>query len=117
MTRRELFSLLAATAARGEGFPGTPYHRYSRCLPDYLRGLAKHAAEKRQAAIARLVSPGAIEARQKWVQATLWKLIGGMPERTPLNATTTGSFERDGYRVDNIIYESRPELFISANLY
>src|SRR5260370_39862018 len=109
MTRRELFSLLAATAARGEGFPGTPYHRYSRCLPHYLRGLAKLAAEKRQTAIARLGSPGAIEARQKWVQATLWKLIGGMPERSPLNARTTRSFERDADRVEKISYASRPE--------
>jgi dienelactone hydrolase len=51
------------------------------------------------------------------VRATLWKLIGGMPERTPLNARTTGSFERDGYRLEKVIYESRPSLFVSANLY
>ena len=40
-----------------------------------------------------------------------------MPERTPLNARTTGSFEREGYRVEKVIYESQPGLFISANVY
>jgi len=54
-----------------------------------------------------------MEARQKWVRETLWKLIGGMPVRTPLNARTTGSFEREKYKVE----KSRPGLFISANLY
>jgi len=128
MTRRELFSsfLLSGAAstvtfpgraAERAPFPGTPFHAYSRCLPDYLRGLARKAVEKRDAELAKLVTPAAIEARQKWARQTLWKLIGGMPERTPLNARTTGSFERERYRVEKVIYESRPGLFIPANLY
>jgi len=129
MTRRDLFSslLVAGTAhtfrsaaqAAGEAaaFPGTPFHPYSRCLPDYLRGLAKKAVAKRDAELAKLTTPEAIKARQKWARETLWKLIGGMPERTPLNARTTGSFERDKYKVEKVVYESRPGLFVSANLY
>lgn len=107
---------LPARAAE-EAFPGTPFHHYSRCLPDYLRGLAKKAVEKRDGELAKLVTPAAVEARQKWDRETLWKLIGGMPERTPLNARTTGTFERDNYKVEKVVYESRPGLFISANLY
>jgi dienelactone hydrolase len=128
MTRRELFSSFLFTGAAGTltlpgraagqaPFPGTPFHAYSRCLPDYLRGLAKKAVEKRDAELAKLVTPQAVDARQKWVRETLWKLIGGMPERTPLNARTTGSFEREHYKVDKVVYESRPGLFVSANLY
>jgi len=128
MTRREVLASLlvsgvtstrvlsAATTALPR-FPGTPFHPYPRCLPDYLRGLAKKAVEKRNAALGKLVSPAAIDARQKWVRATLWKLIGGVPERTPLNARTTGSFEREGYRVEKVIYESQPGLFVPANVY
>jgi len=127
MTRRQLLSSFLVTGAANtvalsspsadEPFPGTPFHNYSRCLPDYLRGLAKKAAEKRDAELAKLVTPAAIEARQKWIRETLWKLIGGMPERTPVNARTTGSFEREDYKVEKVIYESRPGLFVSANLY
>ena len=128
MTRRDLFSSIIfagaaptlarpAHAAEQAQFPGTKFHPYWRCLPDYLRTLATKAAEKRDAELAKLTTPAAIEARGKWARETLWKLIGGMPERTPLNARTTGSFERDKYKVEKVVYESRPGLIVSANLY
>lgn len=127
MTRRNLLSSLLAGGAAGtlavrraagqSAFPGTPFHDYSRCLPDYLRALAKAAVEKRDAELAKLTTQQAITARQKWARESLWKLIGAQPERTPLNARITGSFERDRYRVDKVIYESSPGLFVSANLY
>ncbi|MGB9605446.1 MAG: alpha/beta hydrolase family protein, partial [Bryobacteraceae bacterium] len=40
-----------------------------------------------------------------------------MPERTPLNARVVGSFERPGYRLEKVVYESRPGVIVSANLY
>jgi hypothetical protein len=40
-----------------------------------------------------------------------------MQHRTPLNARTVGSFEREGYRVEKLIYKSQPNFYISANLY
>ncbi len=128
MTRRGLLgSMLLCAAPRlysapqmdkaATGFPGSSFRDYSKCLPSYLSQLANAATQKRNAALAKLTSPAAIKARQEQVRDTLWKLIGGQPERTPLNARTTGSFERDGYKVDKLIYESQPSLFVSANLY
>jgi pimeloyl-ACP methyl ester carboxylesterase len=128
MTRRELCgsALLYAVAnvTRSsqvmhplKGFEGTKFHAYSRCLPDYLSGLAHQAAETRNTALAKLVSPMAIQDRQKWARQTLWTLIGGTPERSALKARVVSSFEREGYRVEKIIYESRPSLFVAANLY
>jgi dienelactone hydrolase len=67
--------------------------------------------------IAKLKSAGAVQRRQAWARETLWKLVGGQPERTPLNARTVGSFERPGYRVEKIVYESQPRLHIPALLY
>jgi cephalosporin-C deacetylase-like acetyl esterase len=41
-----------------------------------------------------------------------------MPPRTPLNARITGSMERpDGYRIENIVFESSPKLYVTGNLY
>ncbi len=128
MKRRELFrsTLLCAISGipiRSQGasdktaFPGTRYRRYSRCLPDYLSNLAARATHQRETALARLTSPASIAARQAWARATLWDLIGGKPGRTPLNAQVTGSFERTNYRVDKVVYQSRPNLFVTANLY
>jgi dienelactone hydrolase len=110
----------AAAGAPGfaqQAFPGASYRQYNRCLPDYLRDLARRAYQLRNAGLAKLTTPDAIRQRQAWARATFWKLIGGMPERTPLNARTVGSFERDGYRVEKIVYESRPNFHIPALLY
>ncbi len=100
-----------------ERFPGTVYRDYSRGLPDYLRGLARQAYERRNRELAKLTTPEAVRARQEWARETFWRLVGGGPERTPLNARVTGSFERAGYRLEKIVYESRPNFHIPANLY
>ena len=40
-----------------------------------------------------------------------------VPEKTPLKATITGSLKADGYVVDMLHYQSRPRLYVTANLY
>jgi len=50
--------------------------------------------------------------RRKLVQS-----FGKLPEKTPLNPKITGRFERSHYIVEKIIFESRPSLFVTANLY
>lgn len=118
MTRR-LFMSLAAAGAYGPALKGEAlrYREYANCLPDYLRSLAAESYEKRNRALASLTTPEALRDRQQWTAETFWKLIGGMPERTPLNARVTGSFERSGYRVENVVYESQPNFLVSGNLY
>ena len=123
LTRRQLLSMTAAIAAfpgvvHGQGaVPAANYRSYSRCLPDYLRILAQRAYNLRNQEIAKLTTTAAIRDRQRWVRKTFWKLVGGTPERTPLNARTVGSFEREGYRIEKVVYESQPRFFVPANLY
>lgn len=95
---------------------GFYYRDYSKCLPDYLSSLAHTAYEKRNAILDSLTTPEAVRQRQHWVRDTFWKLVGGQPERTPLNARITGEFTRPGYRLQKLVYESRPRVFVSANL-
>jgi len=40
-----------------------------------------------------------------------------MPPKTPLRATVTGTLTGDGYVVDKLHYQSRPKLYVTANLY
>ncbi|MBL8229502.1 MAG: prolyl oligopeptidase family serine peptidase [Bryobacterales bacterium] len=93
------------------------YRDYSRCLPDFLGGLAQQAVARRGAELDKLTSVAAVEARKRWIREMFWKLVGGEPQRTPLNARTTGTLDRDGYRVEKVVYESQPGFHISANLY
>jgi dienelactone hydrolase len=134
MTRRELFgraAMLGAAAigARGQvkgppsqTAPPIRYRQYARCLPDYLEALAADAYARRNRRIAALHTPGEIRAYQAWARATFLRLAGGLPERTPLsvstpNVRTTGAFDRERYRVEKLVYESLPGLFVTANLY
>ena len=122
-SRREILALAAMgallrrRAGAQQDAPAIIYRDYSRCLPDYLRDLAERAYQSRNRAIASLTTPDAIRERQRWTTETFWKLVGGMPERTPLNARTVGSFERPKYRVEKVVYESQPDFHISGTLY
>jgi hypothetical protein len=93
------------------------YRHYARCLPDFLSDLAEAAYKLRNIEIATLTTSRAIRVRQQWVRETFWKLVGGTAERTPLNARTVGSFDRAGYRLEKVAYESQPGFHVSANLY
>lgn len=43
--------------------------------------------------------------------------IGELPQRTPLNPRIVGTLQGQGYRVEKILLESRPNFHVSANLY
>ena len=40
-----------------------------------------------------------------------------MPPRTPLSARVTGGFDRETYRVENVVFQSLPGLYVTGNLY
>jgi hypothetical protein len=40
-----------------------------------------------------------------------------MPPRTPLNPQKTGLLEEAGFKVERIVFESMPKLYVTANLY
>lgn len=98
-------------------FPGTKYQAYCRCLPDYLSRLSRDAVRKRESALSQLNSADSVGQRQTWVTETLWQTIGGKFEKTDLRARVTGELKEAGYRIEKLTYESRPGLFVTANLY
>ncbi len=40
-----------------------------------------------------------------------------LPERTPLNARITGTLKRDGYRIERLVFDSRPNFPVTALVY
>jgi hypothetical protein len=112
-SRREVLALAAMGAVlrrhagAQQGAPSIMYRDYSRCLPTICATWRSGLYQSRNRAISSLTTPAAIRKRQQWVTETFWSLIGGMPDRTPLNARTVGSFERPKYRVEKVVYESQ----------
>ncbi|MBE0534312.1 MAG: acetylxylan esterase [Phycisphaerae bacterium] len=99
-------------------------------LPEQLDGGAPRDMMKRYfvAEAARLgrqwqtdyearVTPEQIATYQAGMKAKFVEAIGGLPERTPLNARVTGVIERAGYTVEKVIFESRPRHFVTALLF
>ena len=111
--RRMIAATLAAPALKAQ----IAYREYARCLPDYLSSLAAAAYVRRNQRVAALRTPAEIRSYQTWARATFTRLAGTLPERSPLNVRTVGAFERERYRVEKLVYESRPGLFVTANLY
>ena len=73
--------------------------------------------EAADAAIAAIRSPKELSAKQAEWRATWLDAMGGLPaERTPLNARVTGVVECDGFRMENIVFESLPGVFVTAHL-
>ena len=117
ISRRSLLALAPLGALAQRPYPGVAYRDYSACLPDFFRVLAKRAYDHRNREIARLTGKDAIVARQRWVKQTLWNLIGGEPQQTPLNPSIVGGLERPGYKLEKVVYQSRPGFFVTANFY
>ena len=83
---------------------------------DYVARLRTLAARyDRQLAALRTREDAMKRVRQ--ARRKLKRLFGTFPNRTPLNVCMTGRLERRGYRIEKLVYESRPGLFVTANLY
>ncbi len=84
---------------------------------DHLQKQAYAALDRRSQAYEELKTPEQITQYQQRLQEFFKKQLGGFPERTPLNAQTVRVIDADGYRIENVIFESRPNHRVTANLY
>jgi cephalosporin-C deacetylase-like acetyl esterase len=59
------------------------------------------------------------EARKPRLRREYLDMLGlwPLPEKTPLRATVTGTLERDGIVIEKLHYQSKPGLYVTANLY
>ena len=101
--------------ARRPGRRHTPAERYEL----FKKNLAQRAAAITRDQFQGIDSLDDWKRRAPGVRRQLLDMLGldPLPPRTPLNARVTGGFERDGYRVENIVFESRPKLYVTGNLY
>jgi len=66
-----------------------------------------------------LESPAAwSQKRDEYRRQLLWMLgLWPVPKHTPLNATVTGTLDRGDFVVEKLHFQSRPHLYVTANLY
>ncbi|MCL4215970.1 MAG: acetylxylan esterase [Candidatus Hydrogenedentes bacterium] len=121
MTRATLICLmlcLQANVVHGQDWKVLPETETPR---DPLKALLIEqidtALDKRAEAYEAVENGEQLEAYQKRLHDFFIRQLGGLPERTALNARVVGTLERDGYRVEKIIYESLPGFYVTAALF
>ncbi len=93
------------------------YSDAENSLYKYFGSVAFEKFEARETEIAKLKTKADWQKRQALVRNKLLDIIGPFPEKTPLNAQVTGVIQKDGYRVEKIIYESMPDYYVTAALF
>ena len=88
-----------------------------RDMPQRLPAWLRSEAEKHLARRPRLENADAVKARGGEFRRQLLLNLGGLPERTPLNAKTVGVIERENFRIEKVIFESQPKFYVTASLY
>jgi cephalosporin-C deacetylase-like acetyl esterase len=92
------------------------YENIRRMLPDYMQREGEKLVEARKRSLA-ITDTDALARRRQFARDHIMGAIGGFPDRTPLNAHAVATLERDGYRIEKIIFESQPHFYVTANLY
>lgn len=82
-----------------------------------LRREAYAALDKRRAAYEQRTTVEQWRAYQDRTQDFFREQLGGFPEPTPLNARTVGALQGEGYHLEKVIYDSRPNHPVTAILY
>src|SRR6516162_7669256 len=106
--------LLLTTALFAADQPDTT--RGDEMIDKYLTGLVKETSGR--------FLDGA-KTREEWekklprLRREYLDMLGldPLPEKTPLKATVTGTLEHEGVVIEKLHYQSRPGLYVTANLY
>jgi len=94
-----------------------PLHRFPRMVHEYFVDRVNHADRRIRRRIAALETRSDAREYVRSVREGIQKSFGPWPEKTPLNPRVTGTVERDEYKIENVIFESRPGFLVTANLY
>jgi dienelactone hydrolase len=86
-------------------------------LYDYLSSEAYQLLDSREKMIAGFTTVREWHDRREEVQKTIWDIVGPFSEKTPLNVKITGKIKKEGYTLENLVYESLPGFYVTASLF
>ncbi|MFP4027229.1 MAG: acetylxylan esterase [Candidatus Brocadiia bacterium] len=92
-------------------------NRFPRMMQEYLVRKLREKYRANHARLMGLKTKAEAEAYVSEVREKIEQVYGPWPERTPLNIRITGETDREDYVFRNIVFESRPDVPVTANLY
>lgn len=90
---------------------------YTTAVQDYYLEQFRRIADQRRSRLANLDSYEDAITYQSEVREKVKKAFRLPTEKNPLHCEISDNIKANGYRIDKLIYESRPGIKISANLY
>jgi cephalosporin-C deacetylase-like acetyl esterase len=91
--------------------------KFSDLVPNDIRRRLKEANARSTEAWQKIDSRAEWEKFRAEKLADLRASLNWPQERSPLTIHRTGGVEGEGFTVDNVVFESRPGLWVTANLY
>ena len=85
-------------------------------LDAYVQQVRQIRAE-RAARLGQISTRAQAAAYQAEVREAIARAFAPRPPKTPLNARVTGVVERPAYRIEKLVFESRPGCLVTANMY
>jgi dienelactone hydrolase len=108
-------TLYADWALAADAVP--PRNRFARMVHEFFVRKVQETNEQNAQAYAQLQTCADAERYVTTVRAKIRTCFGPEPDRTPLNPRVTGIVDRGVYRIEKVIFESRPSFPVTANLY
>src|SRR5213083_1568014 len=110
-TALPLFVLLSRSLAAQE----SAIKRHEMVLA-YLKDTAARISSQ---SLAQIESPEAWEKQRHMLRRRLLYMLGldPLPKRAPLNARITGTLQRTHYRIEKLVFQSLPGLYVTGNFY
>ncbi len=101
-----------------ESYQPSHFYDMKSQLKDYVYHNTFKNLEKGRSARSEIETIEQLQERQAFVRRIFIEALGDIPScETPLNPHVTGIVAGDGFQIEKVIYESRPDCFVTANLY
>lgn len=95
----------------------TPLNRFPRMVQEYFVSRVRQVEQSANNRRSELQTKSDAKVYVSEVPKKIQQCLGPWPEKTPLNAKVTRKYDRETYTIENVIFESRPEFQVTANLY
>ncbi len=86
-------------------------------LYHHLNAQAQALLNQRGETVSRLEDKQDWQERQEYIRNTLSELVGPFPEKTSLNDKVVRIIEKENFRIEHIVFESRPGFFVTSSLF
>jgi cephalosporin-C deacetylase-like acetyl esterase len=108
---------LPASGAAQDSRDLSPLNRFPTMMQEYFVSRARQLQVRRTERLRGIDSREDAQAYVDHVREAIRESFGQLPDKTELHARTVGVLDRDGYRIEKVLFQSRPQFWVTANLY